>query len=138
VGEARWLDEERRDRLGRGPLWSAMLALTDRKELVDRRFCKLGVESRGSSLRDIVLGVLRGAGVLEAGVTEEETCRDREGVLSRDAVGDKAGDEGGSGVKEAVARERRLKLSDRSVVMVRRPSSVERGVYPDTLDTSSC
>jgi hypothetical protein len=34
--------------------------LTDRRELVDSRFCKLGVDCRRSSLKDVVLGVLRG------------------------------------------------------------------------------
>lgn len=110
-----------------------MLVLTDRKELEDRRFCKLGVESRRSSLRETVLGVLRGAGALEGtGVTEEEACRAREGaregVLSGGALGDRVGDEAGSGVPLAVARERRLKLSESSVAALRgRRSSGERG-----------
>lgn len=51
------MEEERRDKLGDEPA----LLRTDRKEAVDERFCRLGVDLRlVSSLNEPELGVRRG------------------------------------------------------------------------------
>jgi hypothetical protein len=82
---------------------------SDRNELVDARFCRLGVEDkRRSSRNDGVLGVRRGAREFARGVAEEDTWRERDGVRLADR-GEGVGEEPGSGVTVAVAvtRDRR-------------------------------
>lgn len=73
----RTFDEERLDRLGGAPC--SLLKLTDRRDVVEVRFCNEGVESRLSSRSEALLGVLRSVGVLDfkEAVVVEETLRIR-------------------------------------------------------------
>jgi hypothetical protein len=53
VGDVAKVEDERRDRLGRGEA-------DPRSEAVDERFFKLGIDLRPSSLRELALGMRRG------------------------------------------------------------------------------
>lgn len=67
------------DKLGYGEDTRAPpLVWTDRSELTDKRFCKPGVDTRRSSLREAELGDLRGVGKLP----DEGASRSWEGGLS--------------------------------------------------------
>jgi hypothetical protein len=77
------------------------LLFTDRRELVDSRFCKPGVDSRRSSLNDVVLGAFRRPAGFE-GTAGVETCRNWGWALSKATDGDSEGEELGGNVPIAL------------------------------------
>ena len=98
VGEAAKLEEERRDRLGRGEV-EPPLFRADRSDAVEERFCRFGVDLRLSSLKELELGMRRGVDcwwwcslVAERGASEGE---------SKDGEEDDMGGETGREVVEA-------------------------------------
>lgn len=92
--------EERRDESASGED-GPLLAETDRRDAVDWRFWRAGIDLRRSSRRELVLGMRRGAGWLGKG--RDET-----------SWGDKREGEVGSGVAVAFASVRRFKESESS------------------------
>jgi hypothetical protein len=80
--------------------------LTDRRELVDSRFCRLGVDCRRSSLKDVVLGVLRGV-VLGWMVLEDETWRSWDWLCWDEDLDGERGEK--TGVPTVVVSERWLR-----------------------------
>jgi hypothetical protein len=90
VGDVASVEDERRDRLGRGDAEPPLLSCVERSEAVDERFFRLGVDLRLSSLRELELGMRLGvkcggwltpgrAGGSDGDRSEEEENADGEG-----------------------------------------------------------
>lgn len=113
----RTFDEERLDRLaGGGPC--SLPRLTERKELVDARFCREGVDRRRSSCKEALLGVLRkleGVFDFEVVGVVKETLRVPDEEVWLGERGEGVGDGASCGLSgnAVLASDKRWKLSAR-------------------------